>query len=61
MSYSYYTWVFETASNKLNGECDYSLIETDQREDLCELITSAADHAGLESSVYDIIEEWRDW
>ena len=47
--------------NELNEECDYSLIETDQREDLCELIIFAAGHAGFESSVYDITEEWRDW
>ena len=47
--------------NKLNEECDYSLIGTDQREDLAELINLAAKHAGLESSVYDITEEWRDW
>jgi hypothetical protein len=47
--------------NKLNEKCDFSLIGTDQREDLCELIISAARHAGLESSVYDITEEWRDW
>src|SRR4030095_4007191 len=47
--------------NQLNEECDHSLIETDQREDLCELSITAARQAGLQSSVYDITEEWRDW
>jgi hypothetical protein len=47
--------------NKLNEGCDCSLIETDQREDICKLINSAARHAGLESSANDITEEWREW
>lgn len=47
--------------NKLNKGCDGSLIETDQREDLCKLIISAASHAGLGSSEDDITEEWREW
>jgi hypothetical protein len=47
--------------NKLNEGCDCSLIETDQREDICKLINSAARHAGLESSADDITEEWREW
>ena len=47
--------------NELNEECDGGLIETDQREDLGKLINLAARRAGLESSVYDITFEWRDW
>jgi hypothetical protein len=37
------------ALNDLNEECNCSLIETDQHEDLCELIDVAVDRAGLES------------
>ena len=33
--------------NKLNDSCDGNLIETDQRELLCELIITAAQEAGL--------------
>jgi hypothetical protein len=47
--------------NRLNEQCDGCLIETDQREQLCELIISAAKRVGLVSTVYDITEEWRDW
>jgi hypothetical protein len=47
--------------NTLNDRCDGSLIETDQREQLCELILAAAQRAGLASDVYDITEEWREW
>ncbi len=46
--------------NALNKECGGRLIETDQREDLCELILVAAKLAGLESDE-DITEEWREW
>lgn len=48
------------ALNTLNDECDGSLIETDQREELCELIQGAANAAGLEASE-DITEPWREW
>jgi hypothetical protein len=47
--------------NKLNERCDGALIETDQREDLCELIISAAKQAGLKSGKADITAEWREW
>jgi len=47
--------------NKLNDECSGSLIETNEREDLCELITRAAELAGLEQSGADITEQWREW
>jgi hypothetical protein len=47
--------------NDLNEECEYGLIETDQREGICELIISAAAEAGLQSEESDITEEWREW
>ena len=48
--------------NKLNDKCDGSLIETDQREDLCALLLGAAKTAGLDSADgEDITEEWREW
>src|SRR5689334_15534268 len=37
------------ALNKLNEECDGSLIETDQREEICSLMIIAAKNAGLTS------------
>lgn len=50
------------ALNSLNEDCDWSLIETDQREMLCEIIIGAARHAGLQSDPdVDITEEWREW
>jgi len=49
------------ALNKLNEKVDYSLIETDQREDLCEFIKEKAISAGLTNTDNDITEEWREW
>lgn len=46
--------------NALNEGCDGSLIETDQREELCQLILVAAVQAGLDTDE-DITEEWREW
>lgn len=46
--------------NELNEELDYALIETDQREDLCEFILAAAAEAGL-TRQGDITEKWREW
>ena len=46
--------------NKLNKECDGSLIETDQREQVCKLMIIAAKHAGLRYDG-DFTEEWREW
>jgi hypothetical protein len=48
------------ALNALNDECDGALIETDQREQLCELILEAANTAGL-ATADDITEQWREW
>ena len=47
--------------NKLNEACDRPLIETSEREQLCELIITAAKQAGLDSGEEDITEEWREW
>jgi len=46
--------------NRLNKECGGGLIETGQREDLCELILTAAAGAGLATDE-DITEKWREW
>ena len=50
-----------TNLNKLNETCGGSLIETDQREEICEIIAKAARYAGLRSSTSDITERWREW
>jgi hypothetical protein len=58
---------FETAVLALNvlDETDESLIETGEREDLCELINTIATVAGLDPSKYGDGEgpasEWREW
>jgi hypothetical protein len=46
--------------NKLNAACNGALIETDQREDLCQLLLVAARKAGLKITG-DITEPWRNW
>ena len=50
------------ALNELNEKCEYSLIETDQREDICEyIIQTAYTFNFIESDSEDITEEWREW
>jgi hypothetical protein len=49
------------ALNVLNEQCEGGLIETDQREQLCDLIITAASEAGLDTEGQDITEEWREW
>lgn len=49
------------ALNALNNDCDGSLIETDQREDLATIIILAAAARGVGDGSSDITEEWRDW
>ncbi len=44
----------------LNSQCDDRLIETDQREDICQLLLVSAQNAGLDTRD-DITEEWRTW
>ncbi len=58
---------FQTAIERLNrlNEEDESLIETGEREDLCELCNLIATAAGLDPAQYGDGEgpasEWRDW
>ena len=47
--------------NNLNEHCNETLIETDQREQICEIIIKAAGYAGLKSNADDVTEKWRDW
>lgn len=47
--------------NELNDECGYRLIETDQRELICNFIERAAQEAGLETDGSNITEKWREW
>ena len=51
--------------NTLNDETDGSLIETGEREELCELFNVIAVKAGIDPSKYGDGEgpasEWRDW
>lgn len=46
--------------NSLNARCNGHLIETDQREHLCDLINRAATAAGVGSG-QDLTRQWRDW
>ena len=46
--------------NELNERCDECLIETDQREGICELIFTVMSKCG-HSIDSDITEEWREW
>ncbi len=48
------------ALNELNYFCDQTLIETDERENICALILTAANAVGLQSDE-DITQEWREW
>jgi hypothetical protein len=59
---------FETAVmalNDLNDELDGCLIETGEREDLCELCNTICKAAGIEPTKYGDGEgpasEWREW
>lgn len=47
--------------NQVNENCNRPLIETLEREHLCEFIIIAAQQTGLESDEDDITEEWREW
>jgi hypothetical protein len=46
--------------NELNDECDQCLIETDQREEICEFIQKVVAAANVEIEG-DLTEEWREW
>lgn len=47
--------------NKLNEATDYSLIETEVREEIWEIIQNSALDCGLKNANEDITEEWREW
>lgn len=49
------------ALNGLNEELDYALIETVERESICELIQTAAVDCGLQDVPDDVTEDWREW
>ena len=49
------------ALNDLNEATDYSLIETEAREALWEVIQTSAVACGLTDAPDDITEDWRDW
>ena len=46
--------------NRLNDECNCSILETDQRESICMLINNGLRFAGMEPEG-DVTEPWRDW
>jgi hypothetical protein len=47
--------------NALNGRCGGSLIETDQREDICAFIPRGGYLCGFNGEDEDVTEEWREW
>jgi hypothetical protein len=47
--------------NALNERCGGSLIETDQREMLCELIIATVARRGFISPEEDVTFAWREW
>ena len=49
------------ALNDLNEKCEYELLETDQREYVCEIIIQAGAIMGYNDEFEDITEEWRDF
>ncbi|MBP3387357.1 MAG: hypothetical protein J6L23_02370 [Clostridia bacterium] len=49
------------ALNDLNEGADHCLLETDEREAICELIQCSAEECGLIDPESDVTEEWREW
>ena len=49
------------ALNDLNEKTDYSLIETEAREAIWEVVQTSAVDCGLKEYGDDITEEWREW
>lgn len=47
--------------NKLNKKCEYELLETDQREDICEIIILATNLKWFNPENKDLTEEFRDF
>lgn len=48
------------ALNRLNDDCNGGILETDQRESICNLINNGLRFAGMEPEG-DVTEPWRDW
>ncbi len=53
--------VLVLALNELNEKTDFCLLETDEREAICEIIQSSAVACGLTDPEDDVTEEWREW
>ena len=49
------------ALNELNEKTDDSMIETEARESIWEIIQTSAIECGLSDPEDDITEEWREW
>ena len=47
--------------NELNKKCDFFLIETNEREQIVEIIILASSEMGYNTVDEDITEEWREW
>lgn len=47
--------------NEINEKCEYELIETEQREDIAEIIILSGSLKGFNTRDEDITEEWREW
>lgn len=47
--------------NELNEKCGYELIETEQREQIADIIILAGHLKGYNGRNEDITEEWREW
>jgi hypothetical protein len=47
--------------NELNEKAEHELIETDQREQICEYIIRAGALLGFNGENEDVTEEWREW
>lgn len=47
--------------NELNKKCDFALIETNEREQIAEIIIEAGYLKGYNSLTEDVTEEWREW
>ena len=49
------------ALNKLSEKTDYEMIESVERDNICEIIQTAAEECGLNDASEDVTEEWREW
>lgn len=47
--------------NALNEKCNFSLIETNEREQIVEIVILVGNKMGYNSIEEDITEEWREW